>query len=364
MHFIGTKIDLPANSSRLFKEIEDAVEQPTASVQLATSKDKNFIFNSSFDPLNILYDSNYCTVEAFHFKYSQEYFEELFPKLNQFTAIIEIGCGQGEFVKYLHTKGLTAYGFDPVLRETTDSLVDEIWSPSNERERIEQSKDFAPLYIMRCVLPHIPEPFEFLDGIFQNQPSGAVLLEFQRREWIEDEKVWSQISHDHVNIFSESDFSPRYNVISKAIFGNEEWVYVLLMRSTTAPTEAPKLSLSRYLKFENLFSIRDAEISLLVESNRPIAVYGGAGKGIVLSYSLKNAGVKDLIAIDFDINRHDLYMECSGVRIVSKEEFDTNFTRNYLIVVANPNHFTFACNNFKKYDVICIGRISESLELI
>lgn len=83
---------------------------------------------------------------------------------------------------------------------------------------------------MRCVLPHIEKPFDFLDSIFELNHEAGVLIEFQRRKWIEENHVWSNISHDHVNIFSEEDFDCKYNVIRSNTFANEEWAYILLTK--------------------------------------------------------------------------------------------------------------------------------------
>ena len=360
MQIIGPKIEVPANASRLFKTHNEAVSQPIASVQLAISIENPFIFNLSFSPTEVIYDFNYCTVEPFHFKQSLSYFDEILEFTSKFDVFIEIGCGQGEFVRFLTSKGITAYGFDPVLRNPNDFLFDELWSIENEQHLINYAPGSRIMYVMRCVLPHIQEPFTFLDRIFENSPKAGVLLEFQRREWIENYNVWTQISHDHVNIFSAEDFSRRYEVVTKINFSNDEWVYILITQKNEGES-SNLLTLPSYTGFDKLFSIRENEISLLSSSGRSIAVYGAAGKGIVLAFSLKKAGVRDLVAIDSDPSRRNLFMEASGIKIVESEKLKEELESKPLILVANPNHFSYVSGLFYNQDVLCIGRVGEVL---
>jgi len=360
MRFIGPKLRVPGNASRLFQTRIEALSQPEATVQLVTSDETQYIFNSSFNSNDILYDSNYCTSEPFHFKQSQSYFDNLFKNELPFDNCIEIGCGQGEFVEYLRLKGVNAFGFDPVLRKPKPYLFDELWSINMEQDFIKQPLDARTMYVMRCVLPHIPEPFQFLDGIFETKPNAIVLLEFQRREWIEKEKVWAQVSHDHVNIFSSHDFSSKYQVLAQGNFSSDEWVYILLTSKKERETSSAFYQ-SKYSEFEKIFSVRENEISLLANAGRTIAIYGAAGKGIVLAYSLKEVGFTNFIALDSDTNRHNLFMECSGARILGPQEFNSRFERDVLILVANPNHYSYVKKIYQEHHVLCIGKVSESL---
>ncbi len=356
MKFIGPKIQVPANASRLFENYSEALRQPVANVQLATSSDNRFIFNSSFSPAKIAYDLNYCTVEPFHFSQSKQYFDKIQHYSKEFDFFIEIGCGQGEFVEFLQRKGLKAYGFDPVCRKPNEYLFDGLWSFKSEQKLINKVGGSRTMYIMRCVLPHIPNPFHFLDGIFESQPNCAVLLEFQRREWIEKEKVWTQISHDHVNIFSAEDFSPKYKVIAQENFSNDEWVYVLLVKNHE-DADSSSFVVPESSAFHEIFSVRDSEISHLANYRRPIVIYGAAGKGIVLAYSLSQAGVTDLVATDSDPNRHNLFMETSGVQILEMEVLKLRLNRDFLILVANPNHYSYVSKHFEGENIACIGRL-------
>lgn len=284
---IGNSLEVPANSSRLFSNRDDAIRQSTAEVQLVCDEKYPFVYNVKFDPSLIQYDFNYCTTDKFHLKDTVAYLSDLAEELPSYSSIIEIGCGQGEFVKYLRRLGFNSFGFDPTLKNSSEYLFQTLWSTANQDLCASINYLKNPLYIMRCVLPHIPNPFDFLDSILELNSESRVLIEFQRREFIIYNNMWTQISHDHVNIFSIGDFAERFEILDSGEFANCEWAYVLLKKGTTINSKVDYFS--EYIEFEKVFRVRDFEIESLAELKSPIAIYGAAGKGIVFGFSLMNS---------------------------------------------------------------------------
>jgi hypothetical protein len=80
---------------------------------------------------------------------------------------------------------------------------------------------------MRCVLPHIPNPWDFLVDIMNCNPDSYFLVEFQNLDWIIENKLWWGISYDHVNLFTIQDFKNRFKVEMSGVFGKGEWNWVL-----------------------------------------------------------------------------------------------------------------------------------------
>src|SRR5689334_3048021 len=183
-------LEVPANASR-FLPHDEAIEQPVASIELAWRLDDPYLFNRRFDPGLIRHDQHYYTAVADLDGPSRvptlDYFEtEVVPHLGSQPKVLDIGCGQGEFVHGLVARGFDAVGYDPAVRVAHDRLRARYWSPQDES---------ADLFVMRCVLPHIESPWEFLGQLATNHPDALVLVEFQRLEWILDEGIWYQLSH-------------------------------------------------------------------------------------------------------------------------------------------------------------------------
>jgi hypothetical protein len=233
--------------------------------------------------------------------------------------------------------------------------VRSLWSPDNEDKYLSKKDTNKPLYILRCVLPHIPKPFDFLDSIFENNEQAGVLIEFQRREWIEEKTMWPQISHDHVNVFSSEDFLNRYQILERGDFSNGEWAYVLLKKG------GRQLTLCKYelmtSAFENVFNVRNYELNILREMGREVVIYGSAGKGIVFGFTLIQEGVDCSYALDVNPDKVGLYMEGSGIQVISNEKL-SELSKKSLIVVMNPHHFSYADGKYgESFEVISIGSI-------
>jgi len=190
----------PANGVLLSKSRNEALRQPTGLVQFAWNDQDPFLYNRMFDENLISFDENYCSVvndiQGLTTVPTLSYLPRILEShLAPNPVIIDIGCGQGEFVKALRKSGVDAIGYDPVLRRAESFLHPEYWSPAAPP---------ADLYVMRCVLPHIPDPWNFLQLIAESSPRSLVLIEFQRLEWIIENDMWYQIGHGHVNFLPRS----------------------------------------------------------------------------------------------------------------------------------------------------------------
>jgi SAM-dependent methyltransferase len=331
LHRLGPVLTVPANASRFFDEPVRAKSEESAKIGLAWDDQDPYLFNSMYDESLIKYDEQYCTaVSAIGEEYvipALAYFQDLQKYLPSEFSVIDIGCGQGEFVEQLRTQGIQAAGYDPVLKSHDKDLHARYWSAEEPP---------ADLYVMRCVLPHVPKPWAFLAEISRSSPSTLVLVEFQRLEWIIENKIWYQLSHDHVNLFALSDFSARYKVRDSGTFSNGEWGWTLLDPATY---ETPVSQVFQYQEgVSALFEARNQALQRIASIKRPVAVWGAAGKGIVLVHALTSFMTTSVIAIDADSHRWNKYLECSGIQVMSPESAMDHLPHDLLILVSNPNH--------------------------
>jgi hypothetical protein len=331
---LSPKYSVPANSSRFFRNYSEGVNQALGKIHLVWNQEDEIVVNYEYDVNLIKYDSQYCTsVSAIGHKYSiptLAYFEQVLQFVKKSPLVIDIGCGQGEFVFKLRSRGIDAFGFDPVVRSISPFLHSKYW---------ETSEKAGDLYVMRCVLPHIQNPWQFLGQIAECNPEALVLIEFQRMEWILEHQIWYQVSHDHVNLFSINDFHKRYKVVDWGTFSNGEWGWVLINPSDSRKTRGGRRVIPETYSesFKELFMGKEAFLSGLTNLDRPIAMWGAAGKGIVLSHAcikLQN----QFLAIDADSNRWGHFLEASGVRVFSPSVV-ANLEKETLILICNPNHF-------------------------
>jgi hypothetical protein len=331
LHRIGPILSVPANASRFFDKQHQALGEIEASIGLAWDDQDPYLFNSLYDHTLVKYDEQYCTaVSGLGKDYvipTFEYFQDLEKYLPKNFTVIDIGCGQGEFIEQLRVRGIQGVGYDPVLRNTNEYLHSEYWN-------IKEAS--ADLYVMRCVLPHIQHPWTFLGDISQSAPGALVLVEFQRLEWIIENKLWYQLSHDHLNLFSVKDFLSRYTVHEHGTFSNGEWGWVLLDPTKFHVSEVTELEHQQGVI--ELFETRKRFLEQIANVNRPIAIWGAAGKGTILAHALNLASSVPIVAIDADFHRWNRYLECSGVKIFPPGHILIDSPTDLLILVSNPNH--------------------------
>lgn len=321
---------VPANTSRFFLERYDALNQPLGTIQLVKS-DSNLIQNIEYNSKLIKYDEQYCTtnsgIDTEYSIPSLRYFKRILSKLKTDPVIIEIGCGQGEFVSELVRLGITAHGYDPVLRTENSFLHKKNWNGSEPP---------ADLYILRCVLPHIQNPWSFLGELNSCSDSALVLVEYQRLEWILQHGIWYQINHDHTNLFTLSDFEERYSVLDAGTYANGEWEWVLIQPKNIVPTSRA-ISLAVSTLVSNLFEAKEVFLDQIASIDRDLIIWGAAGKGAVLAHALTTVGLNCQV-IDADKNRWTLYLEGSGVQVQSPKDGMRLARKDSLILVCNPNH--------------------------
>ncbi len=308
------------------------MQQPVGKIEITYDDIENYWFNSRFDSSLNLYDGFYYTKDNHQLSNSINIFYPLVKKYDLLN-IVDIGCGQGEYVQRLNQFNISATGYDPALREPTANLKMEYFDP----EKIIDAEEKT--FVMRCVLPHIANPFAYVDSLFLRSPNSKIYIEFQRLEWILENKSWVSISFDHVNLFTIADFEKRYKIIESGNFSGGEWAFVLFERIEENHSKAePNGRDKRDNQFQTLFEKRSNQLDFLNNLNKTILIYGGAGKGIIFSYAFKSNGGRDIFCIDSDPGRQGKFLECSGVEVISPLDALQNFDPNTLILVMNKNH--------------------------
>jgi hypothetical protein len=88
--------------------------------------------------------------------------------------------------------------------------------------------------------------------------------------------------------------------------------------------------------FSSLMNCKKKFLESFKQSNVK-AIWGAAGKGIVLSALLHEKGI-NVIVIDADVNRHSKFLEVSGFKCVSPIDGLRMVSKKDQILVVNPNH--------------------------
>jgi hypothetical protein len=338
---LGFTAIVPGNAGRFFSDYFEAVEQPRGQIDFGWNEPDPYVFSTSFDESLVKYDRHYCTsvsncANQNYIETKEYFFRDVYPFLPLNASVAEIGCGQGEFCSWLKSEGVAdVRGYDPALRVEADGLFSRYWSP------LDRPPD---LFVMRCVLPHLPNPWLFCELMFENSPHARVLVEHQRLSWIFENDLWYQFSHDHVNQFRAQDFESRFRVLAKGRYAKGEWEWILFESSASRRADPEPLHEQISQSMHRLSAKRQEDLEDLVQRSHPMAVWGAAGKGTVLTCAIADAmvasggGCENIYAIDSDQKRWGKYLECSGVQVMSPIEAMSRLPKDAQILISNPRH--------------------------
>ena len=163
--------DLPVFQQFMYDNKESALNCPKGNLLLVEDLSTGLIYNQLFNPELMNYDKNYQNEQGFstvfnnHLESVSKIIEQKIGKY----SIIEIGCGKGLFLELLEKMEFEITGFDPAYE---GSNINIIKAPFEQKSHLE-----AEGIILRHVLEHIKNPYEFLDNIsLANNEKGKIIL--------------------------------------------------------------------------------------------------------------------------------------------------------------------------------------------
>lgn len=203
---------VPVHSVLLIKTKKEAINYPKGDINLGFCNNCGFIFNTLFDKKLVEkdYSSDYEATQAFSptfNNFADELAKNLIKKYDLHNKeIIEIGCGDGEFINLLCELGNNrGTGFDPAYREEHNS---------KKLQSIRFVKDFysekyssypADFIVCKMTLEHIPNVYEFVRTVrksLENNKDAVVFFQIPEITRILKEVAFWDIYYEHCSYFS------------------------------------------------------------------------------------------------------------------------------------------------------------------
>jgi SAM-dependent methyltransferase len=343
---------------KLERSRSEALDLPKGNIRLGFCESCGFIFNAAYDPsFHNYYSDRYESTQACSTTFNEFHRRLAVSLIDRFDlrgkTIIEIGCGQGEFLSLLCELGSNrGIGFDPAYIEQKMShepfgdltFIKDFYS----EKYANYSSDFV---CCKMTLEHIHNPKDFISMVRRSVGSLRETVVFFQvpdvTRILRDIAFWD-IYYEHCSYFSpESIVSLFQNCGFDTLNVNTEYDNQYLMIAAVPGRSSEEIDMNRNENINSLkkdvdFFINNYQNKLdgwkikldeLKDSGSKPVIWGGGSKGVAF---LTTLGVEDEIAYAVDINprKHGTYLAGSGHMVVGPQ-----FLKEYqpdVILVMNP----------------------------
>jgi SAM-dependent methyltransferase len=346
--------DVPTLCNRLCASEAEAANALRGTITLCYCHDCGHVVNSAFDPARVNYDGRFENTLMFSARY-REYAQVTADRvINRYALngkrIVEIGCGNGDFLRLLCGAGNHGEGYDP--SQPTSRW--EVGRGSVEiigRNFAAEDARGADFVCCRHVLEHLLEPMnllrrlrESLDGrddaiVFFEVPNGLFTLDRLG--------IWD-IIHEHVSYFMPSSLVRAFERAGFRVCSTEAdfddqylWVEARVDRQASSSDPPTRPSDTLYSSFSARFADKVAEWRRRVEDSRThgrhVVIWGAGAKGVMFLNLLRvSAGTGVDWVVDINPRKQGHFVPLMGQKIVAADCLLQNPPD--LLVVMNPEY--------------------------
>lgn len=318
----------PVLNNATYGTEQEALDALTGTIDLAACSQCGMVFNRVFDETLPAYDGRYDNGRGNSPAYCS-YLDELVAKvaqnIGQDARILEVGCGNGDFLIKLSEKtGASAFGYDRTytgeFRRGKATFFRDYFVPTTYGMTYD-------VFVLRHVLEHVPRPYAFLKEI---SAAGAlvdgakIFIEVPDIEWIVDHGAFYDITYEHCNYFSRTSLTALvtplgfHHIQTTNVFGGQYILLEAVHGAEMAGRPQREIAGAPLREFKNtLDASRQKNIERLCAAEN-LCVWGASGKGVLFLNALSN----DLLGrvkcvVDINRNKQGRFLPVSAKRVDS-----------------------------------------------
>jgi hypothetical protein len=314
-------------------------------MEMQLCHDCTTLFNATYDPSILTFDNEYDNRQVHspryvtHMQDSVERLLQLVKDLDRPT-IVDIGCGQGDFLHLLAEKLKRPgrlLGFDPALRK--DSIGARLSPTSSVVQlfpRMFEPAD-APedaVFVLRAVLGYFTAPVPFLAEL--RRRGSCIWIETASLEWIVGAEVVSDLYYEYFSYYTAAALTKALEVAGwrqvhvSPTFGGQYLCASARCDGPAASSSTPRIRIPNDAAAIN--TIRNRIVQASVHGR--VAIWGAAGKGLNLLPMLDPPSQLIECVIDINPAKQGRFAPVTGHRIVApKVALAANVAAAY---VTNP----------------------------
>jgi SAM-dependent methyltransferase len=362
--------DVTVHQNLPFADPQSAKKIARGDLMLGACQNCGFIFNQEFDSSKLNYGSDYdnnqnCSA-AFN-NHLDSLVCSLVEKKNvRNSTIVEVGCGQGEFIKKLVEPinwGNRGYGFDPSYMGIATDLDGRLQF-QQRYYGADCANIAADVVICRHVIEHVPDPMSMLETVGQalkGSTNAKVFFETPCVEWILHNQVFWDFFYEHCSYFTANSLRYAFELAGfqvdrvDHIFGDQ---YLWLEATYTGQHRSKVPDSSEILElvqdFQQHSDRLETEWHDKIQSLGRVALWGAGAKGVTLANLVDpQQNLIDSI-IDLNPNKQGKYIPGTGHPIISYQQIKERGLTHAILM--NPNYYD--------ENVVLLERANVSLNLV
>ena len=330
---------VPIYCNLLWPDSESARNCPRGDIRLAACRRCGFITNVAFQPERMNYTRGYENSLHFSSRF-QDYARDLAGRLvarceGAGKTIVEIGCGQGDFLRLLcRLGGHRGIGFDPSYEprpegesgEDDITIVPDVYSERYARQ--------ADLVCCRQVLEHLHDPRRLLATVRNAGARENTLVFFEVPNGLHTFKnlaIWD-IIYEHCSYFTPPSLAHLFRASGYQVeemteeFGGQFLAIVARPQGDVNSPRPPEQEFGRLWQLLTSFAHRFHEeaaewnrwFGSPEQRERRIAVWGAGSKGVTF-LNVLGLGHRIGQVVDLNPRKQGMYVGGTGHQIVAPE---------------------------------------------
>lgn len=356
---IERRLNIPTLQNVALADKDAAKTVRRGALTMVQCKGCGFVWNASFDPELISYDSDYnndVTASGFYQAHLCEMADRILAAVPEDSDIhyVEIGCGEGDFLRLLHQRAngrvVSAVGFDPSCT-TRDSLPDGVVIHTSyfTPDQLAKIPPETNVICSRHTIEHVNDVQGFAANLAAPMAPGRHLfVETPDVDWILRGGAFQDFFYEHCALYNPNAIKTLLAMhelscdVASVYDGQYMWIHAQMDSDSTAQpsphTPAVNNPLGQTYLTHRTRLMEDWSSYLLGRRNKGrVAIWGAASKGVTFSL-LMNAGGHQMIDVGIDLNetKQGCFMPISGTPIVSPQTAMAQGVTT--IIVMNPNY--------------------------
>lgn len=234
---------------------------------------------------------------------------------------IEVGCGQGEFLKVLSEFPVEVHGIehDPHLVELARAQGLDVTEGFTETEDTRFAGGLYDVFLSFNFLEHQPDPGTMLQAIYRNLEDDAMgLITVPSFEYIMDHNSYYELIRDHLAYYTFETLTP---LLERNGFQVEECEVINRDTLSVIVRKRPQMDTENLLEcYVNLKREMESYMKYLDAWDKKVAIWGASHQGFTLAATTK-LGERARYIIDSAPFKQGKFAPASHLPIVGPDHF-------------------------------------------